>query len=380
MRGLRRLLANLALAAAALGLALGSLELALRAFPRLLPAGSYGASHYDPELLASVHGSDVVYHRVRFVEREVNAEGFLDVAHPREKPPGTLRVGFFGDSYVEAAQVPLEQVFFRRLPETLRGARLEPFGFGVSGWGTLHASLAWRVMAPRYDLDAAVYLFVENDPGDNDLEVQGLRTRRLSPKTYATLSPFPPGYELVLLNPPEQLGAGWRFAKWCQQRLVLARLLWSRATLLAQSRHRGERSDAQNREMATRARGVPDQNDLPASWPPAQRERSRELAHRILRDWASRARSEGRPLFVLYVPRGEAQLRGEIPLSDTWKPWLEAATRELGVPLLDPSDALRRRMNAGDPVYDDHWSPAGHEVVAGELARELEARLPRPAR
>jgi len=372
----RHLLTNLALAAGALALGLGALELALRSFPSLLPAGSYGASRYDDELMASVHGSDVVYHGVRLVEREVNAEGFLDVGHARTKPPATLRVGFFGDSYVEAAQVPLAQAFFRRLPERIGGQTLEAFGFGVSGWGTLHAALAYRTLAPRYDLDAAVYVFVENDPGDNDVHVQGARVRRLSPKTFATLSPHPPGYELVLLNPPERIPAGWRLAKLAQERLLVARLLWARVSLLARTGWpRPQRNARLDREMATRADGAPDQNDLPSSWPADYRERSRELAERILRDWRDRARREGRMLLVLYVPRGEAQLRGEIALADTWKPWLEATAGALGLPLLDPSAALRRRMNAGEPVYDDHWSPAGHEVVAAELERELQARL-----
>ena len=376
---MRRLLVNLGLAMASLLLLLGAVEVALRAFPRLLPAGTYGASHWDPELHTTVHGSSVVYNKARFVVREKNPDGFLDVTHERAKPPGTVRVGFFGDSYVESAQVPLDQVFFRRLPERIGGRRLEAFGFGISGWGTLQSYLAYRALAPRYDLDTAVYVFVENDPGDNDLEIQGMRTRRISPRTYARLSPLPPGFDLVLLSPPDELGAGLRFAKWSHERLLLARLLWVRIGLLARSWRAGPNAEAENREMVTRARGAPDQNDLPSSWPPAYLERSRELARRNHVEWRDRARSEGRQLLVLYVPRGEAQLRGEISLADTWKPWLESTVTGLGLPLLDPSSALRRRMAEGEAVYDDHWSPAGHEVIAGELARELEARL-RPTR
>jgi len=33
-------------------------------------------------------------------------------------------------------------------------------------------------------------------------------------------------------------------------------------------------------------------------------------------------------------------------------------------------------MEAGDPVFDDHWTRAGHEVIAGFLASELPPLLP----
>jgi hypothetical protein len=83
---------------------------------------------------------------------------------------------------------------------------------------------------------------------------------------------------------------------------------------------------------------------------------------------------------VLYVPRGEDQLRGELPEDETWLPWLRRTGAELGIALIDPSDALRSRLERGDPVYDDHWSAAGHEVIAGQLAGDLEGWLQARAR
>ena len=374
MRRLRALALNLALALLAVALVVGLCEGALRLFPRLLPKGTYGAGHYRPDLMSSVYDDTVVYNKVRFVVREPNSEGFLDREHALAPPPGVRRVGIFGDSYVESTQVPLEQVFFRTAEKRLGADRIELLGFGMSGWGTLHSFLAFDRLAERYALDAAVYVFVENDLGDNALEVQGVRAFRISPKVFATLSPLPPGYELVLSNPPEQLGLAVHLSKWFQERLMLARLVWSRASLLAAAGV-ALRSDEADRQMATRAGEVPNQNDLPSSWPAPYAERAKALGERILRDWRDRAQREGRELFVLYVPRGEDQLRDAAAAADSWRPWLEATTRELDIPLIDPSDALKRRLEVGDAVYDDHWSPAGHEVVAEVLAARLDAWL-----
>jgi hypothetical protein len=378
MSRLRALALNLVLALFAVALVIGLCEGALRLFPRLLPKGTYGASHYRPDLMSSVYDDTVVYNKVRFVVREPNSEGFLDREHAQAKPPGVRRVGIFGDSYVESTQVPLEQVFFRLAEQRLGAERVELLGFGMSGWGTLHSFLAFEQLAERYQLDAAVYLFVENDLGDNALEVQGVRAFRLSPKVFATLSPLPPGYELVLSNPPDQLGPGVGVSKWFQERLLLARLVWSRASLLAAAGV-ALRSDEADRQMATRAGEVPNQNDLPSTWPEPYAERAKALGERILRHWRNRARAGGRELMVLYVPRGEDQLRDAAAAADSWRPWLEATTRELDLPLIDPSDALERRLEAGDAVYDDHWSPAGHEVVAGVLASRLDTWLRRDA-
>jgi hypothetical protein len=241
----------------------------------------------------------------------------------------------------------------------------------MSGWGTLHAFLGYDYLASRYSLDAAIYVFVENDLGDNALEVQGMRSRRLSPKAFATLSPFPPGYQVVMKSSGDQLGLPFRIGKTVQQNLLLGRLVWTRIALLRRSGVVLRAREA-DRQMTTRAGGVPDQNDVPSSWPEGYADRARALGNRILADWATQAKRDGRDLFVLYVPRGELQLLDAEAAADTWHAWLIETCKRLEIPLIDPSDALRRRLGSGDAVYDDHFSPAGHEVVADVLSDRLE--------
>src|SRR5262245_57436967 len=92
------------------------LEFLFRTFPALLPAGTYGVQIFDPDLNTTVLSSPIIYNKARYVVRMANRDGFLDVDHKLAKSPGVIRVSFWGDSYVEAMQVPLEQTFWRQIP------------------------------------------------------------------------------------------------------------------------------------------------------------------------------------------------------------------------------------------------------------------------
>jgi len=137
-------------------------------------------------------------------------------------------------------------------------------------------------------------------------------------------------------------------------------------------RPRARAEEKAMRERAPRRPGSkPDPNDIPTSWSKRERGEVLLLAERILADWQRSANAGGRGLAVLYVPRGNDMLTGLLTEQESWLPWLRGACAKLGIPLLDPRTALRARMEAGDPVFDDHWTPAGHETIAHFLAEEL---------
>jgi len=364
-------LAGLLLAAASVLAAALLAEAALRLSPAWIPPGVYGAGRYDAALGMHVRAGDVLYTRGEVVRKTANPDGFLDVAHAPAKPPGTLRVGFFGDSYVEANQVPNDATFVRRLAALLAARGVETLGFGLSGWGTLQALRAYEVFARRYELDVAVYVFVENDPGDNALALSAHRHDAAMP--YAELTDEPPGYRVREARPPSR-SLLFRAAKALQARSLLAQVAWVRWRLLRQEgmRPRARDEEREMRARAPKAKGArPDPNDLPSSWPEAERAQALELTARILADWARRADAEGRRLAVLYVPRGHDALRGVLAAEDTWLPWLEATCRRLGLPLLDPRAALAARLAEGEAVYRDHLTRAGHEALARYLAEAL---------
>ena len=56
--------------------------------PQILPKGHYGAGRFNEELRLNVHGSTVIYNKVRFVRRTPNTAGFMDIDHESPKPNG----------------------------------------------------------------------------------------------------------------------------------------------------------------------------------------------------------------------------------------------------------------------------------------------------
>ena len=349
-------------------------EVALRLAPQLLPKGHYGSGRFDENLRLKVHGSSAIYNKVRFVRRTPNTAGFMDIDHETPKPEGTTRIGFFGDSYVESLQVPLSQTFFSGLGHELHRQRVETYSLGISGWGTLHSLLAYQALADERELDVVVYVFVENDPGDNSYAVRGAQKGGLTPSPSAVLDESPPGFEIRWPTDPAKLPLSYRVGKWIQNRSLLAKLLNSRLQLIAQQGALPENENVGGAEPK-RKRAV-NQNDLPSTWPSALLSETKELSERILTEFVSIVRRDGRKIFVLYVPRGTTEVDGTLAENERWLSWLTTVTDRLDVALLDPTKALRKRQAAGRPVYDDHWSPDGHEVIAEFLADNLCTQLP----
>lgn len=371
-----RIFAKILLLTVGLLAAVLAAEFAFRLGPPLLPAGSYGASRYDADLRTNVHKTDHIYNKVRFTRRVPNSDGFLDVEHPLKTPNDVVRIGFFGDSFVEAAQVQLEEVFFRRLEEQL-GAGYEALGFGISGWGTYNAMQAWRVFGRRYDVDQVVYLFVENDLGDQLMAVANPSGGLIFSRPLVEPSANPSGYEVQWPEAPTKESLSRRFGKFLQHHSLLAHVVRTRLTAIA----RGGVSIGVRKEdveMSGRAGKVPKSRDLVSSWPTEYADAAREVGAAVLRDWAQQVAAEGKEFWVLYVPRGNTQLQGEIAQKDIWLPWLRRTCSELEINLLDPTDSLRQCLEDGSAAYADHWSPAGHQVIADFLAISPAVKEPKP--
>jgi hypothetical protein len=238
--------------------------------------------------------------------------------------------------------------------------------------------MAYEALGDRYALDVVIYVFVANDPGDNSYTIQRLQAGSQTPTPAAVLSDNSDGFKLRWPIDPSSMSATYRVGKWLQSRSLFVKLLVSRIHLLrgqgiALSVEPTAPNARRSTESTTRSLN---ENDLPSDWPPEPLKEAKILTRRILVRFAGLVRADGREFFVLYVPRGNDEVEGSLPVTDRWLPWLRETTAELEIALLDPTSALKARQMTGTPTYDDHWSPAGHEVIANYLADSLCDRLP----
>jgi len=336
------------------------------------PAGVYyGGSVPDQAIGVRYRPySTIVYTKAgERVDSLVNRDGFLDADHAGDKPPGSVRVGFFGDSYVEALQVPLEQRFFRRLPDRVQAVPFEYFGFGMSGFGTVHSYLNARVWDKTYDLDAVVYVFVENDPGDNIA-----RINKNPRRPFALLAEEEPGFTIdrsfeernrLLDTFP------YNFLRNIKNRSFALQIVQHRLSLLPPAGASSAPASQSNAVSPPSLASDPNENDLPGAWNESDRAYAGRLGRAILTEWAREARTQGRRFYVLYMPRGSKFLSTE-PAGKTWKPWLMETCRALNIQVIDPSEAFLKRERSGVPVYVDHLTAQGHAVLGEALQGWLE--------
>jgi hypothetical protein len=145
-------------------------EVLLRLVP--IPGVTYHSFYYD-----AMTGGKYVPHTTLLYQnkrgdkqqRRANSWGFPDHGHAYRSEPGTLRIGFFGDSYTEARQVSLENTYFRIVENdlnaradqfdsavNLRGEpvrQVETISFGISGRSALQSYLEYRQWMTACSLD-----------------------------------------------------------------------------------------------------------------------------------------------------------------------------------------------------------------------------------
>ncbi len=111
-----------------------------------------------------------------------NSWGFHSKEYTIAKSSNTFRIVVLGDSFVEAAQVPLEQTFFAELEAKLNqtalgGKHYEVIPVAKSGHGTLANLLFAREYALRLQPDVLIDSFITNDLTDDLADQQNLHAQ-----------------------------------------------------------------------------------------------------------------------------------------------------------------------------------------------------------
>jgi hypothetical protein len=349
-------------------------EIALRLFP--IPGIIFHNFYYDPVTGGKYYPNSTVTFRGDdgvLIRRSVNSWGFVDVGHKVAKAPGTLRIGFFGDSYVEALQVPIEATFFRLVEDDLdlrtsELARLkthdgktinavETLAFGMSGRGALQSYLECTNWMQKLDLDYVVYVFVENDPAD---QIRQLKGPGLIPYPIAAGDSF-------TVDDSEIRAQAYKASWWHRgmQRIKSNSLVVStiegRLKLLKSYGAKRTVTEA-DRNGAAGAVGFAPM--APSAWPPELVPKGWDLQTRVLDKWSREVIHDKRKFVVLHVPRGEEVLRVPFAEQDTWATRLEAYCATRHIPLVEPTALFVKREDAGQKMYHNHFTPDGHRAFA----------------
>jgi hypothetical protein len=316
--------------------------------------------------------SQIIYRNDRgdCVRREVNSWGYTDVEHEVEKPEGAYRIGFFGDSYTEAVQVRLEDTFQRLIEDSLSSHGVECFTFGHSGFGTLQAYLESERWSDFFDLDLIIYVFCENDPGDNIKAIArndffpfavlsedtlridcSFRDRyRYKQRLYYRMYDYLSAHSLVFAT----FGA----------RLKLLFNYGIKISVSEEDRTMTAKFHTDRENVQT-----PSASDLPSSWPAHWKEYAKVLDERIILQWKEFSRINSRAYAIVYIPRPTEMSKPAVE-QDSWKAWLVSLCESQQIPLIDPTRDLLAVNHAGGEAFYDHLTQEGHRALAGAFLRE----------
>ncbi|MCI0450865.1 MAG: hypothetical protein L0Z51_00575 [Candidatus Latescibacteria bacterium] len=364
----RRFAAYTVLVGAALVLACVIAEIVLTVAP--IPGITYHTFYYDDVTGQRFYPhTTMIYRNERgdHVRRRVNDWGYLDADHGLFKMAGAIRIGFFGDSFTEARQVPLAQTFHGRLEAELNrptaSSQYECIAISMMGYGTLQSWLECRRWMETLDLDHVVYVFCENDPGNN---VPALN--------FSDDVPYPVlvGDSLAIDRSFAERNAHkarWKHRTWqyLKSNSLLFSTIETRVRFL-QSRGIDLRVDEAERHMAAPAgRNAPIAAiSPPSTWPDSLRDHAALLTERVIVEWKREVEASGRTFVIAYVPRTAAVKTPQLP-ADDWHAWLRDVCARNQVSMIDPTERLVALQASGRDVFFDHFTDAGHEAFAAEL-------------
>lgn len=139
-----------------------------------------------------------------WIREKANSLGFLDREPKVPKPAGTFRILFLGDSFVEAAQVPIARKFHVLLEQRLRqafpGRAIDTVAMGYSGTGQASQIPFYETFAKALQPDLVVALFVSNDFANNSPVLESVRNGwhpYHPPRPFLEVEPGAVGYRRV---------------------------------------------------------------------------------------------------------------------------------------------------------------------------------------
>ncbi|MFH1784104.1 MAG: SGNH/GDSL hydrolase family protein [bacterium] len=332
---------------------------------RVLPVRGTRVECFEFDPLVGTHfypHSTVIYcnDKGNSIRRKVNSFGYLDTEHNKEKKIGVYRIGFFGDSFTDARQVVLEETFFKIIERKLKDYNVESLSFGVSGFGTIQSYLNSKRYADYFDLDLVVYVFCENDLGDN---IKEIKKSPNFPSAVLKENGFGIDYSFRGRNNFKKKTAYRAYNHLKRYSLLMSTVVNRMRLLMAHGVKVKVTEEDVMMGGESEADRIPDGNDFPSSWPDKWREYAQSLISAIILRWQSDVDARSGEFAILYIPR-QGEMEKETEKQNSWKPLLESLSTRNKIAFIDPTSDLLKTEMSGKKVFHDHFSNDGHIAFA----------------
>ncbi|MBT4100841.1 MAG: SGNH/GDSL hydrolase family protein [Gemmatimonadetes bacterium] len=312
--------------------------------------------------------AQTIWHREMFGRPRMvtlNEAGFHD--HPRasQSPPGTKRLVFLGDSFLEAYQVEIDSSFAQRLARLL--PNMEAVNLGVHGYGLGVYALQVRQELAVWHADGVVLcLFLGNDLHDNFAPIASPAVPRFAISQGTLAESHVPARGLRIWLRDEVLA-----------RSSLGRWIWLRVI----------KSSGSAMAIA-RAAGMVSTPDL-ARHAAGQHRHMLEVGETLLKDLIDDLQEQSLPLHVLVIPdpflvHDLAQQHrgiGTVAIDDEryqTEAMVEHVLKRKGVTSTWLRDRFVQANLDGSGVYRHgfgHFTDAAHPLVAKWLAEPVSRLL-----
>ncbi len=336
---------------------------------------------------------------------EVNSIGFLDRPPPSpEKRPGVCRIAFIGDSYIEAAHVPIDKKFhvvFERLAmqQSQDGQAFETVAVGQSGTGQFNQLPFYDIFARQFTPDVVVLVFTGNDFANNSAVLESVRYGwhplhppklfyERDPKT-GTFTPIPidPSWQdRLLATAPGELAQPPAMVSWLTRESYLYNWLYSGflksspglnawltgnpLPLVDVYRHRMHEISKDPKYSGVFDGWDPEEADMDSVFtrenlPPLFEEAIAMTGH-AFDEFQERAGRDGFGLLVFSETHASKVYDGKRLSHDRLKKLLA----DRGIPLIDQYDYITAKgldLSALSFPRDRHWNEQGHEWAAEAL-------------
>jgi hypothetical protein len=322
------------------------------------------------------------------------------------KPEGVYRIVVLGDSFVEAIQVELEEIFSQelgRLVAAESGKPVEVINVGAGGWGNDQQLLWLKEEGYKYSPDLIILaVYPRNDFLNNYEPLESANIGRIAKPFYSLENgelrlnyfPFNPDEtppvvtESATVTPePVPPGPLTGMGEWLRQRSALYRYADPRIRIAAPQfaawlgRTGFIKPGRETSELAQGENYVPLANQIykrpmDAEWQPAI-----EVTAAIFAEFQRTATGMGAATSAVLInaqeqvyPRDWESMLTRYPVMRTWDLDLYAAQERAaevltaaGVPVLDLVPYFQEQTTSAPPLHythDGHWTPAGHSLAA----------------